>query len=621
LAWFKLEQAARFPALQPLTGIAFVRRPPSTTSDTPQDYGTFSPGAQVIEIAASIDPTTFAVAPGAETNLTALCSGLGGTNVDARRPAVSWDGTQIAFAARTSATDPFHVYIVENGVCTVQADIDATPVTDSTAHPFTSNGELIHNFDPSFTPDGGIVFASTRGNVTNVDSFGYFGPQRTPADPAKLNSNLYVLDKPGGTIRQLTFLLNQELTPSFMRDGRVIMVTEKRAPGFYQLAGRRQNLDGGDYHPLFGQRDSIGYDQLTDVVELTDKNFAFILSDKLAAHGAGTLAVLNRSVGVDQNMQAGADFAQDPSALDFPDPNFYQHSLRIIDPQATGKPGATVGAYRSPARLPSKNLLVSYAANVTDITNFSGNFDIVELDPTTGARTPVVSGPEDELWPVAVGPRYNREIFHSRLDEPNGATQVLTDDVHKDHAEVTYLDLPLLTSLLFQNTRTGREFTPQMGVSFWEDLPPDQGITSMPAGSPFVFNDTFGSVFVKRVVLGSPSLFGDGSAAVSVPGGVPIVMQVTPVSLADAPGAVAHFQREEIQFYPGEVVRQSFRRGLFDGLCAGCHGSVSGLELQISPNPDILSQASMVQANGATPNNLIIPPPSPASATQGPVAP
>ncbi len=39
-----------------------------------------------------------------------------------------------------------------------------------------------------------------------------------------------------------------------MQDGRLIFTTEKRAPGFYQLALRRQNLDGGDYHPLYAQR-------------------------------------------------------------------------------------------------------------------------------------------------------------------------------------------------------------------------------------------------------------------------------------------------------------------------------------------------------------------------------
>src|SRR6185436_16975994 len=129
----------------------------------------------------------------------------------------------------------------------------------------------------------------------------------------------------------------------------------------------------------------------------------------------------------------------------------------------------------------------------------------------------------------------------------------------------------------------------------------------MPTGSPFVFADNYGSVFVKRALLGAPGIFGDGSTSISVPGGAPLVMQVTPVAIAGDANPV-HYQREEIQFYPGEVLRQSFKLGFFNGLCAGCHGSVSGLELQISPNPDILSQASGVQAQGTAPQNLIVTP-------------
>ncbi|MBI3435331.1 MAG: esterase-like activity of phytase family protein, partial [Proteobacteria bacterium] len=54
------------------------------------------------------------------------------------------------------------------------------------------------------------------------------------------------------------------------KDGRVIMTVEKRLRGFHQLALRRINLDGGDYHPLFGQRGSVGYHAVSQVVQLAD---------------------------------------------------------------------------------------------------------------------------------------------------------------------------------------------------------------------------------------------------------------------------------------------------------------------------------------------------------------
>jgi len=316
-AWFQKEQAARFPKPPALSGIVFVRRPPAPQPDIPQSFEAYAPGAEVIEVSAALDATNH-VTVGAESSLSDLCQ-LPKATTDARRPAVSWDGLKIAFSARTSPTDPFHVYVVAGGKCAIEPTINAAPTSDNGS--YASNGELVHNFDPAFAPDGRIVFASTRGNVKNSGAFAYQGPQRTPADPSRLNSNLYVLED--GKIRQLTFLLNQELSPAFMRDGRVIMVAEKRAPGFYQLAGRRMNLDGGDYHPLFGQRDTIGFDQLTDLVELADKNFAAILSDKGAVHGAGTLAIINRSIGIDQLSTTPADYVQNPAAITWPNPLFF----------------------------------------------------------------------------------------------------------------------------------------------------------------------------------------------------------------------------------------------------------------------------------------------------------
>jgi hypothetical protein len=585
-----------------LSGIVFVRRSPAPRPDTPQDYGTFAPGADVVRALASQDPVTGAITLGTEDSLSTLC-GLAPASSDARRPAVSWDGTKIAFAARSSASEPYGIYVVENASCALEPNI-AQPAVDSDGAAVPTNGELVHNFDPAFTPDGRIVFASTRGNVTNTGAFiGYSGPQRTPADPSKLNANLYVLEN--GAIRQLTFLLNQELTPSLMRDGRVIMTTEKRQPGFYQLAGRRINLDGGDYHPLFGQRDTIGFNQFTDVVELSDKNLAAIMSERGAVHGAGALAIINRSLGVDQRNQDEAAYLQDPAALNYPNFSFYQRSIRMLDDAATGLVGSTQGAYRNPAALPDGNLLVSYAANVVALDSFDGNFDIVAINVTTGERTPLISGAEDELWPVAIYPRFSPGIFRSRLDEANGATQVLDDTDRREVSEVTFLDTGLLSSLLFQNTRTGRVLPGSQSAlrGVWESLPPDGAKSFGEADSDFVANDNFGQVYVRRRLLGAPETYADGSAAMRIRGGTPIVLEML-AQLSGDTEPVSHFQLEEMQFYPGEVVRQGFRRDLFNGLCGGCHGSVSGMENEIAVNPDILTQASDVTALGEPPTDL-----------------
>jgi hypothetical protein len=592
-AWIELERQARMPT-SGLSGIVFVRRSPAPLPDTPQDYASFAPGAELVRAAATQDPVTGEVTIGAEDSLSTLC-GLAPASTDVRRPTVSWDGSKIAFSARKSAAEPLGVYVIDATTCALEPSI-AAPALDDNGNSVPTNGELIHNFDPVFAPDGRLVFASTRGNVTNTAGFvGYEGPQRTPADPAKLNSNLYVLED--GKIRQLTFLLNQELSPSFMRDGRLIMTTEKRQPGFYQLAGRRMNLDGGDYHPLFGQRATIGFNQFTDVVELSDKNLAAIMSERGAAHGAGSLAVINRSIGIDQRSGNQADYVQDPAAIDYPNPNFFQHSIRIMDAAATGQLAATQGAYRSPAALPNGDILVSYAANVVALDEFSGNFDIVVVNVNTGARSSLIGGAQDEIWPAAIYPRASIGVFKSRLDEANGATQVLSDADHRAVSEVTFVDVKLLSSLLFQNTRTGRYVPEPLQVlrGVWESLPPTGATGFADANPKFVTTDDFGQVYVRRRLLGVPIVNEDGSTAMRIRGGAPITLEVLTELAGDA-RPTPHMQREEMQFYPGEVVRQGFKRELFDGLCGGCHGSVSGKENEIVVNPDILTQASSVIA-------------------------
>ncbi|HLV64526.1 MAG TPA: hypothetical protein VKY73_01885 [Polyangiaceae bacterium] len=609
LAWFERERAKRMSALPPLEAIVYVRRPPRDGRHAPQDFEEFEPGAEVVRVEATLGDDG-QITLGAEASLSALC-GLDPQSTDARRPAVSWDGARVAFSARSGAAEPFRIHVVENGECGVESVIDAAPVDDQ-GMPVPTNGELVHNFDPAFTPDGRMVFVSTRGNIMNRAAFSYQGPQRTPADPSKLNANLYVLES--GTIRQLTFLLNQEILPSFMRDGRIIFTTEKRAPGFYQLAGRRMNVDGGDYHPLFGQRPTIGYTQMTDIVELADKNFAAILSERGARHGAGALAIVNRSVGIDQASDEPSDYLVDPGAITFINERFFEHSQTLWDPAATGKLSGTNGAYQGPSPLPDGRMLVSYAAGVTDLASFSGGFDVVIADPLRpGERVPLLTGADDELWPVAVyGKSDVLGVFRSRIDEVNGA--VLLDPSLDGRSEVTILDVPILASLLFQNTRSGRRVELGNILEVWESLPPEPGVTSFAAGGAYVTDDAYGSLYVRRAFLGQVKPYADGSAQMLLRGGVPIVL-ATDIRLAGDPGPLRHFQREEMQFYPNERARQSFPRPLFNGMCGGCHGSFDGAEVHVAANPDVLTHASAVEAFEREPTDLSATPTSPA---QGP---
>jgi len=598
--WIQIEQAQA--KLAPLSGVVYVKRTPAPLPDLPQDFASYAPGADLCFMPlrggnGSAAATAPVGAPECRS-LLASCAGLSTGTADVRRPSVSWKGDRVAFAARGAASEPFAIWTVnvDGSGCAQQPDIQATPSVPG----WSDNGAPIHNFDPAFTPDGRLVFASTRGNVMNTAAFDYHGPTRTPADVTRWNANLYIVDAPA-TIRQLTFLLNQELAPSLMSDGRLIYTVEKRAPGFYQLAGRRQNLDGGDYHPLFAQRNTIGFEQMTETVELANKNFAAIFSDRSAAHGAGTLGLFNRSLGIDQRSTNEADFVADPTAAGLlADPlvnKFYLHALGLLDPAATGHLGAgNAGAYRSPTRMPNGGMIVSYAANAMDLTSFSGNFDLMFIDDITGTKSRLTTdGSTDELDAVAVYERYDRGVFTSRADEANATTRVVptVEGAGPSAADITVLDLPVLGSLLFQNTRSGRPQPSLSGLDVFEDLPPEGD----PA--PFTTTDAYGAVYARRRHLGQTSMLADQSARLVVPGGVPLVMRGI-FALSGRP-AEPVFQREEMQFYPGEFAHQSFRGPMFDGLCGGCHGSLSGREMDVAVQPDVLTQASRVVARDVDP--------------------
>ena len=92
-------------------------------------------------------------------------------------------------------------------------------------------------------------------------------------------------------------------------------------------------------------------------------------------------------------------------------------------------------------------------------------FQLVVVNPVTAERTVVATDAQDLVWPAAVYARYNRGVYQSKLDEPNGATHVSTDDADRPHADITFLDAPLLMSLLFQNTRS-RRLIPSGGRPF-----------------------------------------------------------------------------------------------------------------------------------------------------------
>jgi hypothetical protein len=591
--WFEIEREEAIAAghldTESLRALVYVERPAGATGGggRPDDFDTFRPGARLVRRDLSIDATGALGALGAEVDLSAGC-GLG-ASADIRGPAQTWDGERIGFAARSSATRGYRLY---------EVGLDGTGCAEVSGLPPVGDevgGIRIHDFDPAYAADGRLVFASTRGYLS-AEPVGVEGPTRTPAR-LEPNANLFVREPAG--IRQLTYLLNQEIQPSFMTDGRIIMTAEKREQDFHQLAGRRLNLDGGDYHPLFAQRNSVGFMAATEIVEALDRNFVLVGSPMDPANGvvdgAGDLVIVNRSIGPDQSAP------RDPAD-------------RVYIPSMT-RP-VTGGVFRSPAPLPNGMIVTSCAASAP-VTNW----DLCVVDPSRGPQPLsaltrlVASDATSELEVIAVVPRAPRTVFTSRLDEANGHTEVRPG---RTDADILVSDFPMLATLVFENTRNGRPIADAIGgFQVLEQRPPPATATSFD-GLANVVTDPLGRFYADRQLRGWVPLEADGSAYFRIHGGMAMQLLPTdaagaplsfgpdaPLSNAGTPYTGQMLQRETMQFYPGENSRQSMPRGFFNALCGGCHGSISGREVDVAADIDILTSASPnIDAIGTDPIDL-----------------
>jgi hypothetical protein len=222
---------------------------------------------------------------------------------------------------------------------------------------------------------------------------------------------------------------------------------------------------------------------------------------------------------------------------------------------------AAGGSYRSPFALPDGRIMASHAGGGLD-------FDLVAVDPVTHERTTLLGGARAQLEAV-VALRYEaRPLYENRRQLVFGGAQDRSDAAH---ATVHFLDAPMLATLLGANLRRGRDPTP------------------FRAADRLVFFGADGGQ------LGSAMLAADGSARVRAPAGTPLYMALfnggTPVFVMS----------EEHQFGPGENISLGVREELFDGVCGGCHGSVSGKEIDIGALPDALTGASESLSKTASP--------------------
>ena len=91
----------------------------------------------------------------------------------------------------------------------------------------------------------------------------------------------------------------------------------------------------------------------------------------------------------------------------------------------------------------------------------------------------------------------------------------------------------------------------------------------------------------------------DGSVRVRVPAGRGIILE-----LQDGSGNPVVTMREEHQLGPGENITFGIVEPLFDAVCGGCHGTVSGREIDVFVTPDALTGASRSLSVDSDPKDL-----------------
>jgi hypothetical protein len=579
-AWQQIERQDRIAAgtisamkAGDILPLVFVARPPN--ADDLLHFDTFEGGADLKLADATIDATGKVTAVGNVRSALGACAGLSGADV--RGPEWSYDGTKIVFAARPSAAGGLDLWMLDvaGGTCRQLTNDNGRMV----------NGVRVHNFDPVFAPDNTIVYASTASGTLTQRTF-------------QPNSNLYrVAPTTPGTFsydfsnpQQMTFLLNAELSPAFMQDGRVSFTAEKATPDFYQLSGRRMNWDLTDYHPLLAQRaqsgttydntttyPSVGYQQATEIREGLDRNFLLILSNEKSQGGGGALATFNRSIG--------------PFEADRNDVTFVK-SMVIVDPAAApAADGTTVGAYRSPFSLPNGEVLASYDGTVTNLlTGPAPRYALVAVSTLDGSNRKLLSDPSLSYVEAALGyKRGETELFENLPQLVFGGHS--GEDIGSNGI-MHFPDVPVLATLLGANLRRGRDvaaFDSVASLKVYQDLPPPAGSdpSLIPAGK---------LAYQQLSLKGSANLLSDHSLKALVPAGIPLILEFD-----DKSGNALFTMTEEHQVTPGEYITPGPPRAVFDNICGGCHGSIDGSELDLAVSADALTGASISLSRFANP--------------------
>ncbi len=548
-----------------VTGLVFA-----ATDPTPRalfDVGAWQPGGDVWSLVPAEPGGTL-------TNLTARHHT---GPADVRDPAVSHDGTRVAFAMRTSPDDCLNLYVMNlDGTDLAQLTHDRGPLP---------NGIRPSNVEPLWGPDDRIYFTSTRAGVL--------------ADGGRFpRANIWRIDDDGSGLVQITYSADHEIAPAWRPyhvAGREpedrtldLMLTAVRGVGDERHAPiMRVPPDfRADYHPHFGTQDPV-HQVFTQISVFPDDRDVLVLMDEDNLWEGGALALIDRNLG--------------PTISDGGEPAVvgYVDNMTVLEgagEEVRHRGSSRDGYYRDPHAMPDGTIVAS---------RFRGTID--HCDPETGPDTSLVrihlrdrEGNRVELEreetlvdlpgkvetdPAPVMVRRREEILdaseHLDLDRPSG--DLLNFDLAVD----------LVVARENSPSRT-KDFDETAAHIHWVRIVEQVPLT--PADFPD-WPDTSrhrigrGSHGMRRVLAEIPAT-ADRSYWVELPATVPFYVQA--LDFDRTPYATHNLW---VFLLPGEHLRNVTRREVFDHRCGACHGARSGDPADTVGAPDAITQASIVAAN------------------------
>jgi hypothetical protein len=542
-----------------LDGIVFVATDPTPRNQF--DISVWQPGGDVY----SLIP---AVPGGKLTNISAAHHSL---PADIRDPAVSYDGTRIAFAMRRDQADCLNIYTM---------NLDGSDLVQVTSDSGTlPNGIKVSNVEPVWGPDDRIYFVSTRvGRIAAHAGFPI--------------SNVFHVEADGSGMLQMTFNAGYEYAPAWRFTPKPghdrpehrtldLTFTATRMVGD-TMKGALMRVPPdfhADYHPHYGTQHPE-YQIFTQMTQLPDLREPLILADEANVWEGGALAMIDRNLG--------------PVIKDGGDPSVVNY---IAGLQKLGAPGEDVahtgfsaaGYYRDPIALPDGGIIVSRDPRAIDLN------DPLALPDTALERLTIEDLPangravvRDRTVLVDIAGKIEtdpRPIMRKRREEVGDPLHHLSNETDTGYV-MTFDQAVQLTVAAEDSPSNTKDFDAMAEhiryVRLVEEVPSDPGeIASIGRGGHGV----------RRIIGEFPST-SDQSMYVEMPAGVPYFVQ----ALDDNRAAATTFN-QWFFVLPGEKLTQVTRREVWDTRCGGCHGSISGVPGDTVARPDVLAEASRVVAN------------------------